>query len=118
MRNYTFNITVSHLFSAIAASIAESTSWIITFRFKVHEAFQINHSNFYIFNNTYIHGLQVVITFSLFDNRCFYRRKLNNNSGTQPIPEPKTIVLPGIGLEGLVGVGAKCRLKKLSRKHT
>jgi hypothetical protein len=63
----------------------------------VHETFQTNHSNFHIFNNTFIHGLQVV---------------------TQPITEPAAVVLVGIGLAGLAGVGTKRRLKKLRRKQT
>ena len=61
------------------------------------KTFQINHSNFHIFNNTYIHDLQVV---------------------TQPITELATIVPVDIGLAGFAGVGAKRRLKKLRRKQT
>jgi len=52
----------------------------------VYETFQTDHSNFHIFNNTFIHGLQVV---------------------TQPITEPATIVPVDIDLAGFAGVGAK-----------
>jgi len=57
MNNTSFNITVPRLFSHKSAFSAESNSYIITLRFKVHEAFQINQSDFLISNITFIKGL-------------------------------------------------------------
>ena len=57
MRETTFTIAVPHLFSPKCALSAESKSYIITLRFKVHETLQINQSDFLIFNNTFVQGL-------------------------------------------------------------
>ena len=54
MKNTSLVITVPHLSSPISAFSAESKSHIISLRFKVHETFQINSSNFLISNNTFI----------------------------------------------------------------
>ncbi len=45
MVNSSFIIAVSHFFSPISATSAESRSYIIIFRFKNHETLQINQSN-------------------------------------------------------------------------
>ncbi len=58
MRNTSFNITGPHLFSPKSAFSAESKSYIITSRFNVYEAFQINQSDFLIFNLAFVREMR------------------------------------------------------------
>ncbi len=50
MKNTSFNITVPHIFASVSAFSVESKSYIIALRFNVQETFQLNQSNFLIFN--------------------------------------------------------------------
>jgi hypothetical protein len=52
MRNTSLAVSTPHLFSPISAQSAESKSYIV--RFNVHETFQINQSDFLIFNPVFV----------------------------------------------------------------
>ena len=54
MRNTSLVITILHLLSPISAVSAEIKSYINTLRFGVCETFQINQSNFQLFNNAFV----------------------------------------------------------------
>ncbi len=54
MKNNSFTITIPHLFSSVSARSAESNPYIISLCLNVYEMFQINQSNFLIFNNAFV----------------------------------------------------------------
>ncbi len=62
MQKATFAIIAPHFFSRICAYISqahhESSIQSITSRFCVHETFQINQSNFFIYNNAFVQGFR------------------------------------------------------------
>ncbi len=54
MQKATFAITIPHFFLPISAYISEANHTSITSRFCVHGTFQINQSNFLIFNPAFV----------------------------------------------------------------
>ncbi len=61
MQKSTVVTTIPHFFLPISAYISEanheSSIQLITSRFCVHETFQIQQSNFFIYNNTFVQVL-------------------------------------------------------------
>jgi len=57
MRNTSFTVSNPHLFSPNSAFSAESNSYILSLRFKVHGTLHIDQMNFLISNNAFVQFL-------------------------------------------------------------